>query len=93
MPLNVRDWVPMRWPENWGTEQYRKFPRDPINCLVVDDPSPDLMAAYATDGVAVTSLKDAGVALVQGCKWPQVRTGGSDGADAGPTGEPWIDAN
>jgi hypothetical protein len=93
MPLNVFDWVPMRWPESWGTPQYRKFPHGPINCLVVDDPSPDLIAAYEADGVAVTSLKDAGVALVQGCKWPQVRTGGSDGADAGPTGVPWIDAN
>jgi hypothetical protein len=41
----------------------------------------------------VTTLKDAGVALPQGCKWPGVQTGGNSGTDAGPTGVPWVNAN
>jgi hypothetical protein len=61
----------------------------------MDEPQPDVTAAYAADGVTVTSLQDAGAALAPGCKWPAVQTGvqAGGGADAGPTGVPWIDAN
>lgn len=87
MPLNAHEWIPMRLAE------YRKLPRGPINCIVVDEPNPELTVAFGADGIAVTTLKDARVALASGCKWPHVRIGGSEGADAGPTGVPWVDAN
>lgn len=83
----------MRWPQTWGPPNYRKFQRGPINCIVFDEPQPELAAAYQSDGLTVTTPHDSGAALAAGSKWPRVQTGGSDGADAGPTGVPWIEAN
>jgi hypothetical protein len=44
-------------------------------------------------GVTVTSLKNAPALMLEDARWPQVRMGPNGDADAGPTGEPWIDAN
>lgn len=84
----------MNWPQSWGPPQHRSFPRASINCIVLDEPpTAGLSAAYAADGIAVTTLKDPGIVLAPGSKWPQVQTGGNTGTDAGPTGVPWVNAN
>ncbi len=94
MPLNLTDKIPMRWPSNWGPAQYRKLPASRINCLVVDQPDPAMVSAYAADGIAVMSLREAAVSRPEEARWAQVQTS-SQGADAdsGPTGVPWVNSN
>ncbi len=91
----ISDLVPFRWPSGWHDHAKLDVIRDtPFNCAVGDDIGPDVAEAMRKCGVTVTSLKTAPAVLLDQPRWPQVQTGSNgDDADAGPTGNPWIDAN
>jgi len=88
------DLMPFRWPEEWKSASLLELIRGtPINCLAAADSLP-----FANPGLPFFLLRDdsppPGVALRDGL-WPQVQVTerGSNTAEAGPTGAPWVDAN
>jgi len=90
----LADLVPFRWPASWHDPAQLDAIRDtPFNCAVGDDIAPAVAAEMSKCGVTVTSFKNAPALLLEDARWPQVRMGAYGDADAGPTGEPWIDSN
>jgi hypothetical protein len=65
----------------------------PFNCAVGDRTSPAVSEAFRKVGIQVVSLKGAPVNVIEDARWPQVQTGSNGEVNAGPTGNPWIDAN
>lgn len=89
----------MRWPAEWHDPSVLDSIRGtPINALFAGpDPLPNPVAERAQAlGLRVfdENQMPADVKIVDG-EWPGVRLSrtGSDAADAGPTGAPWIDSN
>jgi hypothetical protein len=93
--VNQQGWVPLRWPNEpgwWQTPQALDVLREtPINCIVVETRS-ELAAAAQQRGIAVTTLKEAGVTALTDAEWPQIPMK-ADGGSGGPTGNPWITSN
>lgn len=88
------DWVPCLWPTAWRSEPKLDLIRGtPFNCVVGDDITPAVAVALRESGIDAVSLENAAVTVMEGSRWPQVQTGLNGDADAGPTGNPWIDAN
>lgn len=87
--------VPFRWPAAWNEPRLLEIVKSgPINC-VVDAPSAIASAAAASGLTAMSREELAAEAhFVADPKWPGIRPAKKkDGADAGPTGAPWVDAN
>ena len=68
-----------------------------INYLLMDDTAQLKNVARVAQqrGIQVATAPPAGSSLVKG-EWPGIaltRSGKEGGADAGPTGEPWVDSN
>jgi hypothetical protein len=92
--LGLGDWVPFRWPQDWDDPGQVEIVRDtPFNCAVGDRISPAVGEALRKSGVEVVSLQNAPVTVIPDARWPRVQTGPNGEIDAGPTGNPWIDAN
>jgi len=88
------DWVPFVWPADWHDTAKLDIVRNtPFNCAVGDDITPDIADALEKNGIDTISLKHAPVTVLKDARWPQVQTGSKGNTDAGPTGNPWIDAN
>jgi hypothetical protein len=87
--------VPFRWPAAWKDEQAAGLlTGTPVNC-VLDAPSAIASALKSRGLTAISKEEAAGVAsLVPDPVWPSVQMARKgEGADAGPTGAPWVDAN
>jgi len=88
------DWVPFLWPDTWRDPAKLDLIRGtPFNCAVGDGIAPVVREAMRQNGIDAVSLKTAPVTVIEDPRWPQVRTGSRGDADAGPTGNPWVDAN
>jgi hypothetical protein len=97
--------VPLRWPGEWhDPKALSLLEGGPVNAIVVSS-APGLAQVIAEArkrGIAVindTSI-DSSVVAIKDAKWPRIPTqwrppsgGRPQGADAGPTGAPWVDAN
>lgn len=88
--------VPMRWPAAWADPALISVLKDsPVNCIL-DAPKAVADAARAKGLTAVSRAEvAASVHFLPDPQWPGVRPrkAQGDGADAGPTGAPWVDAN
>ncbi len=90
--------TPMRWPAAWHHPSALALLQDTrINCLLIDDPAKFKNVAHGANqrGIQVLTAPPGGISLVKG-EWPGIalsRSGKEGEADAGPTGEPWVDSN
>lgn len=96
MPISdPRTIVPIRWPAAWKSEaQLALLAGTPVNC-VIDATAAVATAARAKGLTAITKDEAASsVAFVPDAVWPSVKMARrGEGADSGPTGAPWVDAN
>jgi hypothetical protein len=87
--------IPIRWPSAWSDARLLEILKDsPVNCLI-DAPEAIATAARST-GLAAVSRAEAAkeVYFLPDPQWPGIRPRShTDGADSGPTGAPWVDAN
>lgn len=87
--------VPLRWPAAWTSDrQLALLENTPINC-VIDAPAAVATAAKSR-GLTVLSKQDSAsvAAFLPEPVWPSIKMQRrGQGADAGPTGAPWVDAN
>ncbi|MEO8658225.1 MAG: hypothetical protein ABI693_07130 [Bryobacteraceae bacterium] len=72
------DWVPMEWPAAWDTAKLELLRGTAVNCLL-----------HGPAGFEAPAMEQ--VTLIPDCPWPGLPP--RDGSSAGPTGNPWIDAN
>ena len=85
--------IPFRWPEEWkDASRLDLLKGTPFNCLVGNAPPP-----FPLGDLPFLKLDPdhppAGIALREGV-WPRVLLSiKKEGADAGPTGGPWVDSN
>jgi hypothetical protein len=85
--------IPFRWPAEWkDASRLELLKGTPFNCLVGEAPPPfplgDLQFVKLDPG-----RPPEGIALREGV-WPTVLLSTKkEGADAGPTGGPWVDSN
>ncbi len=90
--------IPMRWPAAWRHPSALAFIQNTgINFLLIDDPGQlkNVTRPAQQRGIQVATSPPAGVSVVKG-EWPGIaltRLGKEGAADAGPTGEPWVDSN
>jgi hypothetical protein len=90
--------IPMRWPAAWRHPSALTLIQNTgINFLIVDDPATlkNVTRLAQQRGIQVANTPPAGFSLVKG-EWPGIaltRSGKEGAADAGPTGEPWVDSN
>lgn len=103
--LSQRDWIPMEWPAAWQDPTLLdRLAGTPVNCLVSSKPLPTAVAdAAAQRGLASVTpswkawkeidwKRSEPLYTVGEAFWPELaRRASSD--SAGPTGEPWLDAN
>jgi len=102
---NSAEWIPFEWPASWKSEQLGLLRATPFNALAFRDAPPAGVAeAAAAAGLNVPPLtwkawkeidwaKPAGVAAIGDGFWPAYSYKGLADGSAGPTGEPWLDAN
>ena len=92
---SARTWIPLRWPAEWKSDnQISLIEKTPVNCIL-DAPASVASAAKAR-GIAVLGKDEAAanVAFLNDPVWPSIKMARrGEGADAGPTGAPWVDAN
>ena len=85
----------MRWPAAWKSpDSLKLLAGTPINYLVLDTGA-DLGAVAdkaRQRGLAVGAGAPMGVRIAKG-EWPGVAIDSGGGANAGPTGVPWLDSN
>ena len=89
------DPTPLRWPAAWKDPgMLSLLQATPIRHLFIDVPAVAEQARRSGFTVVEPTAPPAGVAIVKGL-WPGIRLSraGGDRAAAGPTGEPWVDAN
>lgn len=87
--------IPFRWPSAWTDARLLdKLKDSPVNCLI-DAPE---AVGYAARSNGLTTLTREQAAksrlFLPDPQWPGIRPRKeNDGADSGPTGAPWVDAN
>jgi hypothetical protein len=85
--------IPFRWPAEWKDASHLELLKGtPFNCLAGEAPPP-----FPVGGLPFVKLDPEhppdGIALREGV-WPRVLLSiKKEGADAGPTGGPWVDSN
>lgn len=99
------EWIPIEWPAAWRAEQVPLLRDTPFNALVFKDAPPTGVAEAAkAAGIETPALtwkawkevdwtKSEGVAAIGDGFWPAYSYKGLADGSAGPTGEPWLDAN
>jgi len=103
--LLASSWIPLEWPESWRPEQLGLLRDTPFNALSFRAAAPAGVAGAAqTAGLAVPAMdwkawKEAAwskaavpIGISDGF-WPAYNYKGLADGSAGPTGEPWLDAN
>src|SRR3974390_2611163 len=103
--MTPADWIPIEWPAQWGTAQLSLLRDTPFNALAFQSPPPPALATAARQaGLQVPSVswrpwKEVGwaqaadvLAINDGFGPAYSGRGGAEGT-AGPTAEPWLDAN
>lgn len=92
---NAQAWIPFRWPGAWKSDRdLALLNNTPLNCIL-DAPAAIAEAARTRGLNAITKEQATGsVNLLAGMVWPSVKMARrGEGADSGPTGAPWVDAN
>jgi hypothetical protein len=99
------NWLPLEWPDTWRAEQMTLLRETPFNAIVSRGKLPSEVAAAAQAAGVATPAIDwqpwkkadwAGQAECIGISdgfWPTYNWKGLSDGSAGPTGEPWLDAN
>jgi hypothetical protein len=99
------EWIPIEWPASWRPEQLGLLRDTPFNALAFKDPPPAGVAEAAkAAGLNAPPLawkawkeidwaKPEGVTAINDGFWPAYSYKGLADGSAGPTGEPWLDAN
>jgi hypothetical protein len=92
---SAQTWIPFRWPSVWKTErELSLLEGTPINC-VLEAPK-EVAGAVKARGLASITKDEAAVSVnfLADSVWPSVKMARrGEGADSGPTGAPWVDAN
>jgi hypothetical protein len=103
--MTTADWVPIEWPAQWGAGQLSLLRDTPFNAIAFPAaPPPALAAAARAAGLEVPTLvwrawkdvdwaQSADVLAIGDGFWPAYSWKGVADGSAGPTGEPWLDAN
>jgi hypothetical protein len=99
------EWIPIEWPASWRAEQLGLLRDTPFNALAFKDQPPAGVAEAAqAAGINVPPLvwkawkeidwaRSEGVLAIGDGFWPAYSYKGLADGSAGPTGEPWLDAN
>jgi len=99
------DWIPIEWPAQWGPGQLRLLRDTPFNAIAFPSTAPPALARAArAAGLQAPALawrewkeiewaQPADVLAVSDGFWPAYSWKGVADGTAGPTGEPWLDAN
>jgi hypothetical protein len=99
------EWIPIEWPAPWRAEHVRLLHDTPFNALAFKDAPPaGVVDAAKAAGLEAPPLtwkawkevdwaKSEGVAAIGDGFWPAYNYKGLADGSAGPTGEPWLDAN
>jgi hypothetical protein len=99
------EWIPIEWPASWRPEQLGLLRDSPFNALAFKDTPPAGVAEAArAAGLNVPPLawkawkevdwaKSEGIIAIGDGFWPAYSWKGVADGSAGPTGEPWLDAN
>lgn len=93
------EWIPIEWPAEWPAEgkepaQAERVRKSPFNCVLsgsvagLDSPAVKWRKASEIDWRAPGEVVAIGDAV-----WPELALKSSAGAESGPTGAPWLDAN
>jgi len=103
--MTPADWIPLEWPAQWGPGQLSLLRDTPFNAIAFKDPPPPALAAAARSaGLQAPTLawqawkevdwtQSADVLAINDGFWPAYSWKGVADGTAGPTGEPWLDAN
>lgn len=98
-------WIPIEWPASWQPGQLSLLRDTPFNALAFKDAPPAGIAEAArAAGLNVPTLewkawkevdwsKSGDVIAIGDGFWPAYNYKGLADGSAGPTGEPWLDAN
>ena len=98
------DWIPIEWPAAWGPQQVALLTGTPFNAITSEKPLPVPVAdAARAAGIGLPEVrwspwKDARftgteITGISEAFWPAYSWKGVADGSAGPTGEPWLDAN
>jgi hypothetical protein len=98
------DWIPIEWPAAWGPKQVALLGGTPFNAITSDKPLPAPVAdAARAAGIGLPEVRwsqwkdarftGAEVTGISEAFWPAYSWKGVADGSAGPTGEPWLDAN
>ena len=99
------EWIPIEWPASWRPAQLGLLRDTPFDALSFRGAPPaDVVEAAKGAGLNVPSLdwkawkeidwtKPEGIAAIGDGFWPAYSYKGMADGSAGPTGEPWLDAN
>ena len=102
---NSAEWIPFEWPAAWKAEQVGLLHDTPFNALCFQGAPPQgVPEAAKAAGLNVPELdwkawrgidwsKSNGIAAISDGFWPAYSYKGLADGSAGPTGEPWLDAN
>ena len=103
--MTPADWIPIEWPAPWGAGQLSLLRETPFNAVAFKDSPPAALAAAArAAGLQVPALswrpwkevdwtQSADVLAINDGFWPAYSFKGLADGTAGPTAEPWLDAN
>jgi hypothetical protein len=103
--MTPAEWVPIEWPAAWGPGQFSLLHDSPFNAIAFTTaPPPALAAAARAAGLQAPTLawrpwkeigwtQPADVLAIEDGFWPAYSWKGVADGTAGPTGEPWLDAN
>ena len=103
--MTPADWIPIEWPAQWGPGQLSLLRDTPFNALAFKAaPPPALAAAARAAGLQAPAVawhawtdvdwaQSADVLAIGDGFWPAYSWKGVADGTAGPTGEPWLDAN
>jgi len=99
------EWIPIEWPASWRAEHVSLLRDTPFNAVAFKDAPPAGVAEAAkAAGLAVPAIawkawkevdwsQPDGVVAISDGFWPAYNYKGLADGSAGPTGEPWLDAN
>ena len=99
------EWIPIEWPAPWRAQQVGLLRDTPFNAVAFKDAPPaGVVEAAKAAGLEVPPLswkawkevdwtKSGSVVAIGDGFWPAYNYKGLADGSAGPTGEPWLDAN
>ena len=103
--MTPAEWIPIEWPAQWGPGQLSLLRDTPFNAIAFTSTAPPALARAArAAGLQAPTLawrewkevdwaQPADVLAISDGFWPAYSWKGVADGTAGPTGEPWLDAN